>query len=127
VQGFSLIVMVFLLIKHLIIGLLFKSVQIYLKEYFLSFKKNCSLYTSPVVLSDLCKDSSWRKVDFSASSKCLRIRAQVFLQLIAQPQWSTHGVMSTTLTHPVAKLYTYLTSSLLLTLALFRSLLSPSG
>jgi hypothetical protein len=30
----------------------------------------------PVVLSDLWKDSSFRKVDFSASSKCLRIRTQ---------------------------------------------------
>jgi hypothetical protein len=31
---------------------------------------------SPVILSELQKDSSLRKVDFSASSKCLRIRAQ---------------------------------------------------
>ncbi len=30
---------------------------------------------NPVVLSDLWKDSSSRKVDFSASRKCLRIRA----------------------------------------------------
>ncbi len=30
---------------------------------------------TPIVLSDLWKDSSSRKVDFSASSKCLRIRA----------------------------------------------------
>jgi hypothetical protein len=78
VQGFSLIVVVFLMIKHLIIVFrpLYRSVKIDKKQSFISFYKIVA-YTNPVVLSGLWKDSSLRKVDFPASSKCLRIRTLV--------------------------------------------------
>jgi hypothetical protein len=47
-------------------------------QKFFFYRQTKTSRTNPVVpvLSDLWKDSSLRKVDFSASSKCLRIRAQ---------------------------------------------------
>ncbi len=81
VQGSNLIAKIFsndttLIYRHLgpFPGLL-KFIQINL---FYHWTKTVAC-RSPVVLSDLWKDSSSRKVDFSASRKCLRIRALVDL------------------------------------------------
>jgi hypothetical protein len=83
VQGFNLIVLIFsndttLIYRHLdhFPGLS-KFIQ---KNLFYQQTKTVAC-TSPVVLSDLCKGSSPRKVGFSASSKCLRIWARFFLWL----------------------------------------------
>ncbi len=76
VQGFSLFVLIFLMIKHLTLGIwtAFRPVEIYTKEVSYQQTKNVAC-TSPAVFSDLWKESSSRKVDFSASSNFLRIQA----------------------------------------------------
>ncbi len=55
----------------------------FIQKNLFSQQTNTIACQNPVVLSDLWKDSSSRKVDFSAYSKCLRIRAQVFTNFSA--------------------------------------------
>ncbi len=77
-QGFqtSLLIQFFQYKIHTYFGQLLFFYSIYPSEFFQQHTKAVT-WLRPVVLSDLWKDSSSSKVNFSASSKCLRIRALV--------------------------------------------------